>query len=142
VGNIYILFFARDFFGPFQGFLITLGVLLASWAAIFVVDLAMYRWRAGYAEAELYRPGARYGAWNAAGVVAFLVAAFIGLGLVKSTAAVFSWAGYVLGPFGGDDGAVAASSIGLWIAFVVAGGLYAVLSVALGSAPSRLRDER
>jgi hypothetical protein len=37
---------------------------------------------------------------------------------------------------------VAASSIGLWIAFVVAGGLYAVLSVALGSAPSRLRDER
>jgi purine-cytosine permease-like protein len=142
VGNIYILFFARDFFGPFQGFLITLGVLLASWAAIFVVDLAMYRWRAGYAEAELYRPGARYGAWNAAGVVAFLVAAFIGLGLVKSTAAVFSWAGYLLGPFGGDDGAVAASSMGLWIAFVVAGGLYAVLSVALGSAPSRLRDER
>src|SRR5581483_11560345 len=27
-GNIYILFSARDFFTPFQGFLITLGVLL------------------------------------------------------------------------------------------------------------------
>jgi NCS1 family nucleobase:cation symporter-1 len=30
-GNIYILFFAPDFVGPFQGFLITLGVPLAAW---------------------------------------------------------------------------------------------------------------
>jgi purine-cytosine permease-like protein len=131
IGNIYILFFAPSFFGPFQGFLITLGVLLAAWAAIFVVDLAMYRWPQGYAENELYEPGARYGAWNAAGVASFLVAGFIGLGLVKSSAAVFSWAGYLLGPFGGGDGAVANSSIGLWIAFLVAGVLYAVLSVVL-----------
>ncbi len=131
VGNVYILFFARDFFGPFQGFLITLGVLLAAWAAIFLVDLAMYRWRAGYAEAELYRADGRYGGWNAAGVVAFVLAAFIGLGLVRSTAAVFSWAGYLLGPFGGDNGAVANSSIGLWIAFAVAGAVYAILSAAL-----------
>jgi NCS1 family nucleobase:cation symporter-1 len=142
VGNVYILFFARNFFGPFQGFLITLGVLLASWAAIFLVDFAMFRRRDGYAEADLYRAGARYPAWNPAGVVAFLVAAFIGLGLVKSTAAIFSWAGYLLGAFGGDDGAVAASSIGLWIAFVVAGLLYAVVSLALGRSPSRATETR
>jgi nucleobase:cation symporter-1, NCS1 family len=137
VGNVYILFFARDFFGPFQGFLITLGVLLASWAAIFLVDLALFRWRAGYAETELYRAGSRYPAWNPAGVVAFLLAAFVGLGLVKSTAAVFSWAGYLLGPLGGEDGAVANSSIGLWIAFLAAGGLYAGLSLLMRPSEAR-----
>lgn len=129
IGNVYILFFARDFFGPFQGFLITLGVLLASWAAIFLVDLAMYRRRAGYAETDLYDASGRYGAWNPAAVIAFVLASFIGLGLVQSSAAVFSWAGYLLAPFGGDDGAVAASSIGLWIAFLVAGVAYALLSL-------------
>src|SRR5918911_2845305 len=46
-GNVYILFFAQDFVGPFQGFLITLGVPLAAWGAIFLVDLAWCRWRVG-----------------------------------------------------------------------------------------------
>jgi hypothetical protein len=39
--------------------------------------------------------------------------------------------GYLLGPFGGKTGTVAASSIGLLVAFVVAAGLYAVLSKLL-----------
>ena len=129
IGNIYILFFAPDFFGPFQGFLITLGVLLAAWSAIFLVDLWRYRWPDGYAERELYDPDGRYGRWNPAGVISFLVAAFIGLGLVKSTAAVFSWAGYLLiDGIGGKDGTIATSSLGLLIAFVVAGLLYLILS--------------
>jgi nucleobase:cation symporter-1, NCS1 family len=130
IGNIYILFFARDFFGPFQGFLITLGVLLAAWSAIFLVDLWRYRWRRGYAERELYSPAGRYGGWNWPGVIAFLVGGFVGLGLVQSTAAVFSWAGYLLFAVGGDSGTVATSSIGLLIAFVVSGLLYLVLSPA------------
>ena len=40
IGNIYILFVAPDFFQPFQGFLITLGVLLAAWAGIFLAHAA------------------------------------------------------------------------------------------------------
>jgi NCS1 family nucleobase:cation symporter-1 len=135
IGNIYILFFARSFFAPFQGFLVTLGVLLAAWAAVFLVDLWRYRWRQGYAERELYDPNGRYGAWNVAAIVSFLVAAVVGLGLVTSTAKVFSWAGYLLGPLGGKDGAVALSSIGLFIAFFVAAILYAVLNPLL--APER-----
>jgi NCS1 family nucleobase:cation symporter-1 len=131
IGNIYILFFARSFFPPFQGFLVTLGVLLAAWSAIFLVDLWRYRWRHGYAERELYDARGRYGSWNLAGVVSFLVAAVVGLGLVTSTAKVFSWAGYLLSLVGGKDGAVAASSIGLFIAFFVAGLLYAILSPVL-----------
>ena len=52
----------------------------------------------------------------------------IGLGLVTSTAALFSWTGYLLGAVGGKQGAVGASSIGLWVAFVLAGAIYAVLA--------------
>ena len=127
-GNIYLLFFALDFVGPFQGFLITLGVPLAAWGAIFLVDLAMYRWREGYDERALYDPSARYGAVNPAGLIAWIVAVVVGLGLVTSTAAIFSWTGYLLGPFGGEEGAVGTSSIGLWIAFALAAIFYAALS--------------
>src|SRR6266508_3410897 len=128
VGNIYLLFFAQDFVGPFQGFLITLGVPLAAWGAIFLVDLAMHRWRQGYDEPALYDPAGRYGAANPAALVAWLVAVVVGLGLVTSFAAMFSWTGYLLGPFGGKQGAVGASSISLWIAFALAAVLYAALS--------------
>jgi NCS1 family nucleobase:cation symporter-1 len=128
LGNIYILFFNESFFLPFQGFLITLGVLLASWSAIFLMDMLLYRLREGYAERELYSSGGRYGAWNRAGVASFLVAVFIGLGLVTSGAWVFSWAGYLLRWFGWEETAFGSSSLGLLISFVVAGVLYAVLS--------------
>jgi ABC-type uncharacterized transport system fused permease/ATPase subunit len=67
-------------------------------------------------------------AWGAIFLVAWLVAVVIGLGLVTSTAALFSWTGYLLGAVGGRQGAVGASSIGLWVAFVLAAVLYAVLA--------------
>jgi NCS1 family nucleobase:cation symporter-1 len=127
-GNIYLLFYAQDFIGPFIGFLVTLGVALAAWAAIFLVDLALYRWRQGYAERDLYTATGRYGAVNLAGIIAWLVAVFVGLGMVTSTAKVFSWAGYLLGFFGGKSGAIGSSSIGLLIAFGLAGVLYALLA--------------
>jgi len=88
----------------------------------------MYRWRQGYDEPALYDPAGRYGAANPAALVAWLVAVVVGLGLVTSFAAIFSWTGYLLGPFGGKQGAVGASSIGIWIAFALAAVLYAVLS--------------
>ena len=127
-GSLYILFFNESFFLPFQGFLITLGVLLASWAAIFLVDMLRFRLREGYPEEDLASPAGRYGAWNASGVGSFLVAVFIGLGLVTSGAWVFSWAGYLLRWFGWEDTAFGSSSLGLLISFVVAGTLYAILA--------------
>lgn len=127
-GNIYLLFFGQDFIGKFIGFLVTLGVPLAAWAAIFLVDMWLYRRREGYAERDLYTRTGRYGAVSVAGVASFLIAAFVGLGLVTSTAAIFSWVGYLLRWFGWDTGALAGSSIGLLIAFVFAGVLYAILS--------------
>ena len=127
-GSLYILFFNESFFLPFQGFLITLGVLLASWAAVFLVDMLRFRLREGYSEEDLASHTGRYGAWNAAGVGSFLIAVFIGLGLVTSGAWVFSWAGYLLRWFGWEDSAFGSSSVGLLISFVVAGTLYAILA--------------
>jgi purine-cytosine permease-like protein len=127
-GSLYILFFNESFFLPFQGFLITLGVLLASWAAIFLVDMLRFRLREGYPEEDLASPAGGYGAWNAAGVGSFAVAVFLGLGLVTSGAWVFSWAGYLLRWFGWEDTAFGSSSLGLVLSFVVAGALYAVLA--------------
>lgn len=137
IGNIYILFFNQNFFAPFQGFLITLGVLLAAWAAIFLTDMWLFRRGEGYAERELYSPGGRYGAWNVPGVASFLVASFVGLGLVTSTAWIFSWVGYLLRWFGWENSSLATSSIGLFIGFLLAGAMYAILSIWF--APKRSR---
>jgi purine-cytosine permease-like protein len=129
IGNIYVLFFARSFFDPFEGFLVTLGVLLAAWSAIFLVDMWLYRVRDGYDEVDLYRPSGRYGAFNLAGLAAFVVAAAVGLGLVTSTSPVFSWVGYLLKILPKSTAAsLSNSSIGLLIAFVVGGVLYLVFS--------------
>ena len=137
IGSVYILFFNESFFLPFQGFLITLGVLLASWSAIFLVDMGLYR-RRGYAEGDLYATTGRYGAWNPAGVTSFLVAGFVGLGLVSSAptgepAWIFSWVGYLLRWFGWEGTAFGSSSLGLLLAFAIAGVLYAILSQAAAS---------
>lgn len=125
IGSSYMLFFASSFFGPLAGFLVTLGVPLAAWAAIFVVDMFVYR-RDGYAEQDLYNARGVYGSVNYSGVISLLAASFIGLGLVTST--TFGFLGYLLGPFGGATGPIGSSSIGIAIAFVIGGVLYAILS--------------
>jgi len=61
IGTIYFVWVADDFFFPFQGLLITLGVPVATWSAIFVADVLM---RKSYDEADLYRTDGRYGSWN------------------------------------------------------------------------------
>ena len=43
IGTIFVVFFATDFLGPFQSFLITLGVPLASWAGILIADILRRR---------------------------------------------------------------------------------------------------
>lgn len=140
IGNIYILFIAEEFIGPFIGFLITLGVPLAAWAAIFLVDMWLKRRREGYSERDLYTSSGRYGAGNVAGIASFAIAVFLGLGLVSSGAAIFSWVGYLLPLFSeSTEAALGGSSIGLFVGFVVAGVMYAILSRVVpeqASAPS------
>ncbi len=116
VGNIYILFVADDFLGTFQGFLFALGVPLAAWAAIFLVDMAQ-RWREGYVVADLDRAGGVYDGVRWPAVGAFVVASVVGLSLVTNT--TFTWLGWWA------TGVFESSSLGLFVAFVLAGALYA-----------------
>ena len=120
LGTIYVVFFADDFLVPFQGFLYTLGVPVAAWAGIMLADVAMRR--RDYAEPELYEPTGRYGdvRWSAVALV--VVATVLGWGLVtNANAAVLTWQGYLLGPFGlgGREGAWAYANLGVLVALAV-----------------------
>ncbi|MFG1920529.1 purine-cytosine permease family protein [Cryptosporangium sp. NPDC048952] len=118
IGAIYVVFFASDFLGPFQGFLITLGVPIAAWCGIFIADIVLRK--ADYAEDELFDPRGRYGdvRWLSVGLV--VVGSIIGWGLVTNTAASWlDWQGYLLGPIGGKDGDWAFANLGVLVALVL-----------------------
>lgn len=117
-GTIYVVWFADDFFAPFQGFLITLGVPIAVWSAIFVADVIMRK--KPYSEVDLYDPTGRYGAWNMTSLVLMAVGSIIGWGLVTNTfASWLSWQGYLLFLIGGKEGAWAYANVGVIAALLI-----------------------
>ena len=118
VGTIYIVWIADNFFVPFQGFLITLGVPIAAWSAIFVTDVLMRK--KSYHEADLFTPSGRYGSVNWSSIVSVCVATIVGWGFVTNTfASWLSWQGYFLGTIGGKEGEWAFANIGVILAMVV-----------------------
>jgi len=118
LGTIYIVWIAGDFFGPFQGFLITLGVPIAAWSAIFVADVVMRK--RDYKEADLFNPKGIYGAWNLRSLSLVAVGALVGWGFVTNTfAGWLSWQGYFMGLIGGKDGQWAYSNIGVILALAI-----------------------
>lgn len=117
-GTIYIVWFADNFFAPFQGFLITLGVPVAVWSAIFVADVIMRK--NPYSEADLYNPAGRYGAWNKKSLSLMAIGSIIGWGLVTNTfASWLSWQGYLLFIIGGKEGAWAYANVGVIAALLI-----------------------
>ena len=119
LGTIYVVFIAGNFFGQFEGFLITLGVPIAAWCGVMLADIALRR--RDYAETELYNPSGRYGdiKWFPVGVV--IISTVIGWGLVTNGLATWlHWQGYLLGPFGlgGKTGAWAFANLGVLVALV------------------------
>lgn len=118
IGTIYIVWFADNFFAPFQGFLITLGVPVAVWSAIFMADVIMRK--RPYFEQDLYNPTGRYGGWNKTSLGLMLVGSILGWGLVTNTfASWLSWQGYLLFLIGGRDGAWAYANVGVIAALVI-----------------------
>jgi len=101
-GTIWVVFFAEDFLGPFQSFLITLGVPLASWAGIMIADIALRR--RDYDEDALFDSRGRYGSVDWVSIATMVVASVIGWGLVvnnfASEAAWNNWQGFLLEPLG------------------------------------------
>lgn len=119
-GTLYVVFVAQDFFGPFQGFLITLGVPIAAWAGILIADILVRR--KDYDEAALFDARGRYGAVAWGPVLLMLAASVIGWGLVTNSYAEWlAWQGYLLEPLGlgGKEGAWAWSNLGVLVALAV-----------------------
>jgi len=112
LGTIYIVWIAKNFFIPFQGFLITLGVPVAAWSAIFVTDVLLRK--KSYNEKDLFSAEGIYGSVNWSSIACVGVATVVGWGFVtNSFASWLSWQGYFLGFIGGKDGAWAYSNVGV-----------------------------
>jgi NCS1 family nucleobase:cation symporter-1 len=120
LGSVYVVFIADNFIGPFQGFLITVGVPIAAWAGVFIADLLL---RHGpYDDLELYDARGRYGAVQWPGVLLIALGTFLGWGLVTNgLASWLTWQGYLLGPLGlgGKDGSWAFANLGVFVALAV-----------------------
>ena len=121
LGTIYVVWIASSFIGPFQGFLITVGVPIAAWCGVFLADLLLRK--RDYAEADLYNPSGRYGAFNWVAIGTTVVATILGWGLVTNTfASALSWQGYLLDPLGLGprlNGPWSFANLGVLVALVV-----------------------
>jgi nucleobase:cation symporter-1, NCS1 family len=119
VGSIYVVFIASDFFFPFQGFLITLGVPVAAWCGIFLADIALRK--KNYSDKELYSSAGRYGAVRWSAIILLVVGTVVGWGLVTNTYAPWlAWQGYFFGPTKGAFRVEwAGSNLGVLLALVI-----------------------
>jgi len=117
IGAIYFVWVADDFFYPFQGFLITLGVPIAAWSAMFVTDVLL---RNRYNQVDLYRTSGRYGAWNFTSIGILVIATIVGWGFVTNGFADWlTWQGYFLAPLGGKEGEWAYANLGIFFALLI-----------------------
>ncbi len=122
LGTVAVVFFAENFLGPFQSFLLTLGVPIAAWAGIAMADVLLRR--RDYDEHALFDARGRYGAWNWTSIGLMAVGSFVGWGLVInqfSDASWNDWQGYLLGPLGlgGREGAWAYANLGVLFALLI-----------------------
>ena len=120
LGTVYVVLVAQNFFGPFESFLVLLGVGLAAWAGTF---LAHQLWRRQdpenpYPDAWLYGSAGRAGGVSWPAVTAW--GAGIAVGLSFTSSPLFH------GPFA--YGIFASSSLEVVFAFIVSGLLLLILS--------------
>ncbi len=102
IGTIWVVFFAENFLGPFQSFLLILGVPMASWAGILIADIVTRK--RPYDELALFDATGRYKAFDWVSIGTMVVATVIGWGLVinqfAGDAPWANWQGYLLEPLG------------------------------------------
>ncbi|MEO7147772.1 MAG: cytosine permease, partial [Terrimesophilobacter sp.] len=121
IGTVYMVFFAGDFIGPFQAFLITLGVPIAVWCGIFLADMTLRK--KDYADADLFDRRGRYGAANWITILTLAIGTALGWGLVYMSWGPewVQWQGYLLDivGLGGREGTWAGANLGVLVALVV-----------------------
>ena len=102
LGTIWVVFFAKNFLGPFQSFLITLGVPLAAWAGIMIADIALRR--RDYDDNALFDSRGVYGSVDWISIGTMIVMSILGWGLVVNNFAADAswnnWQGFLLEPLG------------------------------------------
>ena len=117
LGTIYIVWLSDDFLGPFQGFLITIGVPLAAWSAIFVADVLF---RKSVQVDELYAKQSIYGPANWRAIYLHLIATAVGFGFVTNTSSSWlGWQGYFMDSIGGKTGQWAYANLGVLFALII-----------------------
>ncbi|WP_345186582.1 purine-cytosine permease family protein [Microbacterium panaciterrae] len=121
IGTIVVVFFAQNFIGPFQSFLITLGVPMAGWAGILIADIL--RRRRDYDDEALFDPRGRYGAWDGVSIATLVGVSVLGWGFVVNNFADAApwnnWQGYLLFLIGGREGEWAYANLGVFFALVL-----------------------
>ena len=136
-GTIYIVWFATDFFAPFQGFLITLGVPVAVWSAIFVADVVLRK--RDYVEADLFSETGRYGRVNSVAIALVALGSIVGWGFVTNTfAGWLNWQGYFMGAIGGKEGQWAYANVGVIFALLI--GFFGYLLLGRSRIKAQERD--
>lgn len=102
IGTIWVVFFAENFLGPFQSFLLILGVPMAAWAGILIADIVTRK--RPYDELALFEASGRYKAFDWVSIGTMVAATVIGWGLVVNMfagdAPWANWQGYLLEPLG------------------------------------------
>ena len=117
IGTVYIVWFSKNFLLPFQGFLITIGVPLAAWSAIFAADVLF---RKELDESELYNPFGKYRGAEKSAIWIMAIATVVGYGFVTNTfASWLNWQGYFMNLIGGKDGQWAFSNLGVIFALLI-----------------------
>jgi len=120
IGTIYLVFINKNFLGQFEGFLITIGVLIAAWCGVFLGDLVLRQ--KNYVDVDLFLPTGRYGDLRLVPIGIVVLSSVLGLGLVTNTAASWlNWQGYLLGPIGlgGKTGSWAYANLGVLVALAL-----------------------
>ena len=136
-GTIYIVWFATDFFAPFQGFLITLGVPVAVWSAIFVADVVLRK--RDYVEADLFSETGRYGRVNPIAIALVALGSIVGWGFVTNTfAGWLNWQGYFMSAIGGKEGQWAYANVGVIFALLI--GFFGYLLLGRSRIKAQERD--
>lgn len=114
---VYVLFISKNFLGNFQIFLGLLGIGLAAWAAVFLVDYKCIRKNLGYKEELLINKDMN--SVNKNGVFSWFAGVIVGL--------LFTNCSFFSGPFA--KGMFKDNSLGILLAFIVSAVVYYILIV-------------
>lgn len=115
--GVYVLFVSDSFLGLFQSFLGLIGIALAGWSAIFLMDFILFRKSIGYPE-KLLTGENNYNLYNYAGILSWFLGVFLGF--------LFTNCAFFDGPFA--KGIFYNNSLGMLITFVSSGILYTIFS--------------